>query len=261
MTIPKIIHFCWFGKGKYSELISSCIESWNDKCSDYQIMLWNEDNFDVNSIQFTKEAYKMKKWAFVADYVRLYALYNYGGVYLDTDIYLLDNFDDYLHYDLLLGYTEDVYISTSFIAACKKNEWIKSIMDYYDNRRFIVNGRSDMKINPIVFTEISMKHYDFKIGDCQINNINSHIFSSEYFNPICRNILHKNQSAKEMLKNYIITENTKCVHLETATWIDSSRYKIAKYYILGIIRLLFLPIYLRIKKVIVKYKMCKNLSK
>lgn len=252
MTIPKIIHYCWFGKGKHSDLINSCIDSWNRHCKDYQIMLWNEENFDVNATKFTKEAYKMKKWAFVSDYVRLYALYNYGGIYLDTDIYVLDSFDDFLHYDLLLGYTEDVYITTSFIASSKKNEWIKSILDYYDNRHFIVDGKFDMKINPVIFTEISIKVYDFKIGDDHINNINSRIFPSEYFNPICRNILKKKRNVKEMLTNFIITKETRCVHLETATWKNFSLFTTLKYYSLGIIRLLFLSSYLKLKKAIVK---------
>ncbi len=94
--IPKVIHYIWFGKGKKNELIEGCMKSWKKYCPDYEIKEWNEDNFDINSNQYVKEAYDNKKWAFVSDYVRLYALYNEGGVYLDTDCELLGNIDEFL---------------------------------------------------------------------------------------------------------------------------------------------------------------------
>ncbi len=83
--IPKIIHYCWFGKGEKSDLAKKCISGWRDLLKDYQIIEWNEDNFDINANLYVKEAYENKKYAFVSDYVRLYALLNYGGIYLDTD--------------------------------------------------------------------------------------------------------------------------------------------------------------------------------
>ena len=87
--IPKIIHYCWFGKGKKSELIEKCIASWKKYLPDYKIIEWNESNFDINSNIYCKEAYENKKYAFVSDYVRLYAVYNYGGIYFDTDLEVL----------------------------------------------------------------------------------------------------------------------------------------------------------------------------
>lgn len=91
--IPKIIHYCWFGKGKKNRLIKRCIRSWKKRMPDYEIICWNEDNFDYTSVPFVKEAYEQKKWAFVADYVRLYALFHYGGIYLDTDSEVYKSFD------------------------------------------------------------------------------------------------------------------------------------------------------------------------
>ena len=84
--IPKTIHYCWFGRGEKPEIVKKCIDTWKDKLSDYKIIEWNEDNFDINQNDYVKEAYKAKKFAFVSDYVRVYALYNYGGIYLDTDV-------------------------------------------------------------------------------------------------------------------------------------------------------------------------------
>ena len=84
--IPKIIHYCWFGRGQMPELGVKCIESWKKFLPDYQLMLWNEDSFDVNQLRFTREAYAQKRYAFVTDYVRLWALNTYGGVYMDTDV-------------------------------------------------------------------------------------------------------------------------------------------------------------------------------
>ena len=91
--IPKIIHYCWFGKNPKNNLILRCIESWKKFCPNYKFVEWNESNFDVNSNLYTKQAYENKKWAFVSDYVRLYALYNYGGIYLDTDCEILQSLD------------------------------------------------------------------------------------------------------------------------------------------------------------------------
>ena len=85
--IPKIIHYCWFGKGKYPRMMKKCIRSWKRNLPDYIIKCWNEDNFDIEAAPiYVRDAYKMRKFAFVSDYVRLYALYHEGGVYLDTDV-------------------------------------------------------------------------------------------------------------------------------------------------------------------------------
>lgn len=95
--IPKIIHYCWFGRGPMPKVVTWCIESWKRNCPDYELKLWNEDNFDVTLVPFVKHAYEQKKWAFVADYVRMYALYHEGGIYLDSDEFALKNFDDLLN--------------------------------------------------------------------------------------------------------------------------------------------------------------------
>ncbi|MDR2398598.1 MAG: glycosyl transferase, partial [Spirochaetaceae bacterium] len=99
MSIPKKIHYCWFGKNKMSKRLTSCIETWKSVMPDYQIICWDETNFDITSIPFVAEAYRAKKWAFVTDYVRLYALYIEGGIYLDTDVVVTKRFDNFLEND------------------------------------------------------------------------------------------------------------------------------------------------------------------
>ena len=94
--IPKVIHYCWFGRGPMPQLALDCIESWHKYMPDWEYKLWNEDNFDVNCNQYVREAYEARKFAFVTDYVRLYALKTEGGVYMDTDVEVLKAYDDAL---------------------------------------------------------------------------------------------------------------------------------------------------------------------
>ena len=94
VSIPKIIHYCWFGEKDMPDLVKKCIKSWKKILPDYEFKLWNEENFDINSTKWTKVAYKNKKYAFVSDYVRLCALLEFGGIYLDTDIRVKNSFNN-----------------------------------------------------------------------------------------------------------------------------------------------------------------------
>lgn len=115
-TIPKVIHYCWFGKGEKSNLSEKCIQSWKEKLEGYEIIEWNEENFNINCNKYVKEAYERKKYAFVSDYVRLYVLYNYGGIYLDTDVEVLKTFDQFLVNDSFVGFEDKELISTGALA-------------------------------------------------------------------------------------------------------------------------------------------------
>ena len=96
IIIPKVIHYCWFGRNPKSSLIKKCIKSWKEKCPDYEIVEWNETNFDINCCEYVKQAYEQKKWAYVSDYARFYILNKYGGIYVDTDVQFLKPLDDLL---------------------------------------------------------------------------------------------------------------------------------------------------------------------
>lgn len=120
--IPKIIHYCWFGRNPYPEKVQYCIESWRKYLPDYEFKLWNEDSFDINTSAFVREAYENQRYAFVSDYVRVFALYTQGGIYLDTDIEVKKDFKDLLDNKLLLG-TDDSGALTAFMAAEKNHPY------------------------------------------------------------------------------------------------------------------------------------------
>ncbi|MGO5163484.1 glycosyltransferase family 32 protein [Fusicatenibacter saccharivorans] len=135
--IPKTIHYCWFGRGSKSELILKCINSWKTYCPDYEIVEWNEDNFNVNFCTYSSDAYNNKKWAFVSDIARLKILYDNGGIYLDTDVEIHNNFDDLLHYDAWFAQDDIRYINTGLgFGACKGNELIQTILSKRAERKF-----------------------------------------------------------------------------------------------------------------------------
>lgn len=166
--IPKKIHYCWFGGNPLPKSAQNYIETWKKYCSDYEIIEWNESNFDINGNQYVKEAYENKKFAFVSDYVRLYAMYNYGGVYMDTDVEVLRSLDEFLHHQAFSGFETPDYIPTGIMACEKGFELFGEFLDYYANRSFYKpNGSLDMRTNVETMTEIVDKYGLVKDGSYQ----------------------------------------------------------------------------------------------
>lgn len=130
--IPKKIHYIWFGKGEKNERVKTCIESWKKYMPDYEIIEWNEDNFDINYNDFTKNAYANKKWAFVSDVARLWVLYNEGGIYMDTDVEVYKPLDQFLNEEGFTGFEDVHYPVTATLGAVKGNPVIKLMLDYYN---------------------------------------------------------------------------------------------------------------------------------
>ena len=132
--IPKKIHYCWFGENEMSPLIKECIESWHKYLPDWEYILWNEDNSPLNH-SFVKKALKEKKYAFVADYVRAYALYTYGGVYLDTDMELIKDITPLLQHDFFAAYEDNDFnkVSCGVIGCVKEHLMMKNLLNFYDN--------------------------------------------------------------------------------------------------------------------------------
>lgn len=172
--IPKIIHYCWLGNNPYPEKIQRCIDSWHKVMPDYEFVLWDENSFDINTSEFTRQAYAAHKWAFVSDYIRLYALYNYGGIYLDTDVLTFKRFDDYLHcngfssvesYFYHEGCADDYRIEACVIGATKGNQFIKDCLEFYDNRHFVAaDGTYDEKVINLIMAEIAEQRHGFRRG-------------------------------------------------------------------------------------------------
>lgn len=135
--IPKVIHYCWFGRNPKSEIIQKCIESWKENCPGYEIIEWNEDNFDVNAIAYTKDAYADKRWAFVSDYARLWVVYHHGGIYMDTDVILKQSLDKLLQYDCWFAQDDIRYVNTGLgFGAEKENELIGKILEKRAERAY-----------------------------------------------------------------------------------------------------------------------------
>jgi mannosyltransferase OCH1-like enzyme len=204
--IPKIIHYCWFGKKPKSVLIEQCINSWKVKLPDYEIVEWNEDNFDVQVNVFVKEAYNNKKWAFVTDYVRAFALYNLGGIYLDTDVEIRHNLDVFLEHDAFTGFEEVGFPFTALWGAKKGHNWPKKILDYYDALEVFTD-----RTNTRIVSDFLINFY--KVDPCkdEIQNLQDGIciYPSNYF---CLNIE----------KNY-------AVHHFEGSWLDVNNLNYDSY--------------------------------
>lgn len=224
--IPKIIHIVWFGGKPYTKLVEYCVESWKKYCPDYEIRVWNEDTFDVNSTVWTKEAYEAKKWAFLSDYVRLYALYNIGGVYIDSDVELLKNIDGLLQCEAFTGYEDKMWVPAAVMGACKGNEWIKCLLDYYSDRHFVLaDGKYDQRENTKIITEISKTRCDFSLGDMVIKKGNVVLYDSDVFQPY--KFRQFDMTCEENLKKihqfYDIKPNkTIAIHHCTGSWNDKA---------------------------------------
>lgn len=134
--IPKIIHCCWFGMNPIPDNLLKYMESWSQYCSDYEIKIWTEENFDVNSHPFTESAYAQRKYAYVSDYVRAYALFHFGGVYLDTDVELKNNLDAFLIHDAFSGFEKKGLPFTAVWGAIPKHSLTEKVLDYYHDRKY-----------------------------------------------------------------------------------------------------------------------------
>ena len=169
--IPKIIHYCWFGKTEKSDTVLTCISSWKRNMPQYSFIEWNESNFDVNHANpYVYEAYKAKKWAFVSDYVRVYALSTYGGIYFDTDVEVYKCFDALLdNNDAFVGFESNDYVGTSVIASNPQTDFLKEFLEYYDSISFdeLKSGINTKMTNVKIVTRILCKRGLIRNGRMQ----------------------------------------------------------------------------------------------
>ena len=146
-VIPKIIHYCWFGGGEKPEIVKRCLKSQRKHCPDFEIKEWNESNFDVNSCEYSKQAYESKKWAFVADYARLVALYEEGGVYFDTDMELFSSLDRFMYDNGFAGFESKDFVALGIVGCVPHDPLTGEFKEYYETHGFIKNGVPDMTTN------------------------------------------------------------------------------------------------------------------
>lgn len=224
--IPKIIHYIWLGKKELPEKEKKCLESWKKFCPDYELKLWNEDNFDIeHSNEYVKEAYKNKKYAFVADYIRMNALYEEGGIYLDTDVELLKPFDEFLKYDFFSTFENMVMINPAIVGAKKHNIVIKTILEDYHDRSFYLDKKKT-KINllpiPITASVILKNIFGVKLDntyqEVAFKNTTICVLPCEYYH------------AQDYVSGEIvITENTHGIHRYAASWLTGKQKKEDKF--------------------------------
>ena len=186
--IPKIIHLCWLSDDEYPDSIRKCIDSWHEHLSDYEVWLWDTKRFDIHSTKWTEQAFATKKYAFAADYIRLYALYHYGGIYLDSDVEVYKSFNDLLQLPYFIGEDAVHCFEPAIIGSEPHQEWIKVVLDRYDGLEFInPDGSYNMKGLPVVFHDRLVQNFRFcrvrkpiERSDFYTNIIN--VFPSCYFN-------------------------------------------------------------------------------
>lgn len=209
-NIPKVIHYCRFWKWKKTIQMKKCISSWKKHCPDYEIKEWNEENFDVNLIYYTRNLYKKWKFAFVADYSRIHILYNHWWIYFDTDVEIIKNFDDLLFNEAFTGFQDNFSIGWAIIWAKKWNKTLKEILDYYKIKKIRI-------ILPNLLWKIFKKYWNVKYSEKPILLNNFTIYPKDYFYPF---------AYFEKPENMQITKNTYTIHHYDATWLPKIVTKI-----------------------------------
>lgn len=210
--IPKIIHYCWFGGNLLPDEVKKYMETWKKYCPDYEIKEWNESNFDINQNQYCREAYEARKWAFISDYARLKILYDYGGIYMDTDVEVCKPLDCLASYDFWSGFESESQIPTGIMASCRDNELLEYLLSYYDDKHFRnENGSYDTTTNVTTITKMVKDKYDIELNNTfQIFGDNNAIFPFEYF---CAKSTEDGKIKK--------TENTYTIHHFAGSWLTN----------------------------------------
>lgn len=218
--IPKIIHYVWFSDSpNYPDYVLRCFDTWKEVLSDYEIKLWNADNFDLTQCRYAQEAYDEKKYAFASDYVRLKVLHEYGGIYLDSDVEVYKSLDDLLCNRAFTGFEDKDKVAPWILACEQGNPIIKEFLDEYNNRRFIIaEGQYDTTPNPIPISKCLKKHGLKMNGKTQeLENIK--VYSEKYFCPY-------NPYRKEVTK---FSEIAYTNHLFNGAWLEVCNEKEKKY--------------------------------
>lgn len=214
--IPKIIHLCWMSGDPFPQKIQKCIDSWKKLLPDYEIWLWDPKRFDMSSSIWVKEAFEKKKYAFCADYIRMHALYHYGGIYLDSDVEVIRSFNDLLNLPYFLGFESKQYFEAAVIGTEKGNPFIGEILHYYKERHFIrKDGSLDLKIMPEIMMNISNNKWKRKLinstAEFDHNPTIINVFPFDWFSPI-----------DSTGKRYVLrmSQNTYCIHHFASAWVD-----------------------------------------
>lgn len=208
-SIPKIIHYCWFGPNNVPDKIQENIKTWKIECPDYEVKEWNEKTFDVHLNKYTENAYNNKEWAFLSDYVRLWVINKYGGIYLDTDVQIIKNLDFFLKHDMFTGLESSDSIATGLILGAKKNNSnIRNLLSIYENIGMKNDGSPFKRITNVKITTDYFKKMGFKYSNKLQIISNCYIYPTTYFCPQLPGT-----------KKVKLTSNTYTIHYYSGSWL------------------------------------------
>ncbi|MBS7566455.1 hypothetical protein KHS38_18770 [Mucilaginibacter sp. Bleaf8] len=243
--IPKVIHYCWFSGEEVPVFLQECINTWKEVMPEYQLRLWDANSFDFNTVTFVKEAFEAKKWAFVADYIRLYALYTEGGIYLDSDVRVFKPFDEFLKYNFFtsheihpgnftkeeknklskegLPFNREEYIyglnvQAAIMGGAKGNPYLKECLEFYDDKHFLGKDGKPLSNDYIIGPYISKKaeKYGYKYNDQEQHLENDMIIlKPEIF----------------VGNSVFLTQETYAIHLCNGSWKEKTKYEKLQYYV------------------------------
>ncbi|WP_316786282.1 glycosyltransferase family 32 protein [Pedobacter frigiditerrae] len=241
--IPKIIHYCWFSGEELPIFLKDCIDSWKRVMPDYKIRLWDANSFDFDTVPFVKEAFSVKKWAFVADYIRLYALYTEGGIYFDSDVMVFKPFDEFLRYDFFTSHeihpgnftnaernkldksgrpiAKDDYVfglnvQAAIMGGTKGNPYIKECMEFYHDKHFLDAEGKSLSVQFIIGPYMSKiaENYGYLYHEKeQMLDNNMKIFKPEIF----------------VGNSVFLTKESYAIHLCNGSWKEKTNYEKFQY--------------------------------
>jgi len=208
-VIPKKIHYCWFGRGTLPPLAVRCLESWKKFLPEYELCRWDEDSFDILQNQYVAEAYAHKKYAFVSDYVRLWALKKFGGIYMDTDVEVLKNLDDFLAFPAFTGFESATSPVTGIIGSERGGAWVSALLKDYEKRHFVrADGSLDLTTNTQTISDYTVRVLGVRPdGSRQVVPRVVAVFPVDYFCP--------NDPATGRTR---LTKNSVCIHHFSSSW-------------------------------------------
>ncbi len=209
--IPKIIHFCWLSDDPFPMKIQRCVNSWKRQLPEYEIIHWNTKNFDVHCNKWVEQAYNSGDYAFVADYVRFFALYSMGGIYLDSDVEVLDSFDEFLEKKSFFGYEYTGLPEAAVVGTEKGTVWLKNALDWYEKMSFLnIDGSKNRVIAPLILKYAFEKDSSYSlIDDESVHEYDGNlILPYEYVSP-------KNGFSGMIYDS----EKTVCIHHFNSAWL------------------------------------------
>ena len=239
-----MIHYFWFGNNKMPDLALKCIESWKKFCPDYEIKLWNEKNYDVTKNQYMYETYKSGKFGFTADFARLDVIYEYGGIYLDTDVELIKPIDNILNNHAFMGFETERTVALGLgFGAEAGNQIIYEMREVYKNERFIKpDGTLNLIPSPSYQTRVLKVHGLNSLGEEQIIDDLCHVYPKTVFNPCDMDTMKID-----------ITSSTVSIHHYMQSWATTSQKRNTKLFAV-ISRVFGKKLAYRIKKIHRKMK-------